>query len=75
MLDRLQELAGVFAVEVLSFSIMSNHIHLMRGPDPDVAAKWSDDEVARRWCGFAIADRMTRDLSDPSSASDPAAGR
>lgn len=61
LLDRLEELAGVFAVEVLSFSIMSNHIHLLLRTRPDVAAEWSDDEVARRWCGFSYRGRGDRE--------------
>jgi REP element-mobilizing transposase RayT len=49
MQERLQELADVFAVDVLGFSLMSNHIHLVLRNRPDVAAEWSDEEVVRRW--------------------------
>ena len=47
--QRLEELAGIVAVDILGFSAMSNHLHLLLRIRPDVAAKWSDEEVARRW--------------------------
>ncbi len=47
--SRLEELAGIFAVEVLGYAIMANHMHLVIRTRPDVAADWSDDEVALRW--------------------------
>jgi hypothetical protein len=65
LLERLQELAGVFAIEVLSFSIMSNHIHLLLRTRPDLANEWSDDEVAQRWCGFAYRGRDEDQLFEP----------
>jgi REP element-mobilizing transposase RayT len=46
---RVEELAGVFAVDVLGFSVMSNHLHLVLRNRPDVAVEWSDEEVALRW--------------------------
>lgn len=45
----LEDLASIFAVDVLAFSVMSNHIHLVLRNRPDVAAQWGDEEVARRW--------------------------
>jgi hypothetical protein len=47
--DRIEELAGAFAVGVGGFSVMDNHLHLLLRLDPDVAASWSDDDVVRRW--------------------------
>jgi REP element-mobilizing transposase RayT len=47
--DRLEVLAGIFAVEVLSFAVMSNHLHVVARTRPDVVRDWSDDEVALRW--------------------------
>ena len=47
--DRLQLLAGIFAVEVLSYAVMDNHLHLVIRTRPDLAAGWSPDEVAARW--------------------------
>ena len=47
--DRLQQLASIFAVDVTTFSVMSNHYHVTIRTRPDIAAKWPDYEVARRW--------------------------
>ena len=47
--NRLEELAGIFAVAVGGFSVMNNHLHVLLRLDPDVARGWSDDEVVRRW--------------------------
>jgi REP element-mobilizing transposase RayT len=40
--NRLQELAGIFAVSVGGFSVMDNHMHLLVRLDPDTAKTWSD---------------------------------
>ena len=47
--DRLEVLAGIFAVDILSFAVMSNHLHVVARTRPDIVKKWSDDEVALRW--------------------------
>ncbi len=46
---RLETLAGLFAVDVLGFSVMGNHIHLVLRIRPDLADEWDDQNVARRW--------------------------
>ncbi len=52
---RLESLASVFAVEICTFSVMSNHFHALLRIRPDIAAAWSDEEVAYRWaCVRAI---------------------
>ena len=47
--DRLEFLASVFAVDCLTFAVMSNHFHLILRNRPDIVRGWSDQEVARRW--------------------------
>ena len=47
--DRLEELAGIFAVDILGFAVMANHVHVVVRTRPDVATTWSADEVAGRW--------------------------
>ena len=47
--ERIQQLAGVFAVEVCAYAIMSNHSHMVLWCRPSVAAMWTAEEVARRW--------------------------
>ncbi|MGO9467490.1 MAG: hypothetical protein ACLQIB_28875 [Isosphaeraceae bacterium] len=46
---RLRELAEIFSIAVGGFSVMDNHLHVLVRLDPEVAAGWSDEEVARRW--------------------------
>lgn len=47
--NRLQFLSSIFALEVLSFSVMENHYHTILRTRPDIVASWSDSEVASRW--------------------------
>lgn len=47
--QRLEELAGAFAVEVCGFSVLDNHLHTVLRNRPDLVAQWPDQEVARRW--------------------------
>ncbi len=42
--------AGVFAVEILAYAVMSNHFHLVMKMKPELAQRWSAREVAERWC-------------------------
>ena len=47
--DRLEFLASVFGIDCLTYTAMSNHLHVVLRSRPDVVKEWSDDEVARRW--------------------------
>jgi len=46
---RLEELAGIFAIDVLGYALMGNHMHIVVRTRPDVSSGWTDDEVALRW--------------------------
>jgi REP element-mobilizing transposase RayT len=47
--DRLEVLAGCFAVSVCGFSVMDNHLHVLVRLDEVDAKGWSAEEVIRRW--------------------------
>jgi hypothetical protein len=47
--ERLEFLASVFAIDCLTFAVLSNHIHLILRSRPDLVRGWSDTEVAKRW--------------------------
>lgn len=47
--ERLAFLVDVFSIELISYSIMMNHLHTLIRNRPDVARAWSPKEVARRW--------------------------
>ena len=47
--DRLEFLASIFGVDVLTYTVMSNHIHHVLRSRPDVVADWNDQEVVDRY--------------------------
>ncbi len=47
--DLIQRFAAHFAIDVLSYSVLSNHHHQLLRSRPDVVRTWDDTEVARRW--------------------------
>ena len=47
--SRLNTLVEVFAIEVISYAIMNNHLHSLLRTRPDTSQAWSDEEIARRW--------------------------
>jgi REP element-mobilizing transposase RayT len=59
--DRLRELAGIFAVEIASYAVMSNHVHVVLRMSPETAERWSAKEVADRWLAVygRNVDRLT----------------
>lgn len=48
--DRFEFLASVFGIDCLTYTVLSNHLHIVLRSRPDVVKSWSDKEVARRWC-------------------------
>lgn len=49
IVDRVKQLAGVFAIDVAAYAVMSNHYHLVLRVDAGRAKNWSNEEVLRRW--------------------------
>lgn len=50
VVERLQTLSDIFAVDICAYAIMSNHYHLVLHVDRERAQTWSADEVIERWC-------------------------
>ncbi|EDQ00360.1 hypothetical protein [Shewanella benthica] len=46
---QLLNLAGVFAIDVAAYAVMSNHLHLVLRIDIELANRWSDREVVEQW--------------------------
>ncbi len=46
--DRLEFLSGSYAIDVLAYACMGNHLHVILRNRPDVVRQWSDEDVARR---------------------------
>ena len=55
--QRMKFLAGVMAVDVIGYCVMSNHFHVILRNRPDVVQDWSDNEVAQRWWQLCPARR------------------
>lgn len=49
ILDRIKQLASVFAIDVCAYAIMSNHFHLVLHLDTERMQRWSADEVIEHW--------------------------
>ena len=45
----LDYLAGVFAIDVGNYNVLTNHLHAILRTRPDLVAGWSDEQVAWRW--------------------------
>ena len=47
--ERIKQLTPCFAIDVYSYTVMSNHFHVVLRYDPIACRYWSDEEVVRRW--------------------------
>src|SRR6056297_555616 len=66
MRRRMEALASVFGIDVLTYAVMSNHLHLILRNRPDVVATWSDQEVAIRWLRVFPGRRLEEHLAEPT---------
>ncbi|MCG7874465.1 MAG: transposase [Candidatus Thiodiazotropha lotti] len=61
VLDRLQQLSEIFAIDICAYAIMSNHYHVVLHVDREKGNSWSEHEVITRWTqlykGHLLADR------------------
>ena len=59
----------IFAVDVLSSAVMSNHLHVVARTRPDIVRDWSDEVVALRWWNlFPQRRRKDRSPEEPPAA-------
>jgi REP element-mobilizing transposase RayT len=65
---RLEALASVLGIDVLTYAIMSNHLHVILRNRPDVVAGWSDEEVALRWLRVFPGRRLDEQLAEPTES-------
>ena len=64
-LNQLIFLAGLMAVDVLDFSFLSNHIHLLARIRPDLVGEWDNKECARRWLELNPGERPKKQRGKP----------
>ncbi len=66
---RIEFLAAQFAIDVMGFSVMANHLHLVLRNRPDIVPEWSDDEVVKRWWQLFPSRRNTdKSAAEPTTA-------
>ena len=64
VIERLELLCSVFAVELCSYTIMSNHYDLVIRLAPGTAEHWTQEEVLARWEQlYGIPSRLMNDLA------------
>jgi REP element-mobilizing transposase RayT len=66
--QRLEFLASIFGIDCLTYSVMSNHLHVVLRSRPDVVATWTDREVAERWLRLFPKRRRRDQPSEPTEA-------
>ena len=52
--NRIRILSSIFAIDICSYAVMSNHIHLVIQLKPHEAESWTDNEVLDRWTHLFI---------------------
>ena len=73
IVDRVKQLAGVFAIDVAAYAVMSNHYHLVLRVDAARARGWSNEEVLRRWTQLFDGPKLVQTrLLDQAEALDAA---
>ena len=67
--ERLEFLASIFAIDLLTYTVLSNHLHLVMRSRPDVVAVWSNQEVvARYWRLHPQRKNEDGSAADPTDA-------
>ena len=66
--ELLQQFAANFGIELLCYSILSNHSHQILRSRPDVVETWDDTEVARRWLMICPRRKTNNEPAIPSEA-------
>ena len=67
--DRLLELAGIFAIDIAAYAVMSNHYHVVLHINREQALSWSEFEVIEHWQRLLVVSSMIltpRGLHDKS---------
>jgi len=65
IVERIQQLAALFAIDVAAYAVMSNHYHIVVRIDRERALEWSVEEVLRRWTALFTGPLLvTRYLSE-----------
>jgi len=66
----LERLARHFGIDLLGYSVLSNHFHSLLRSRPDIVETWNDSEVAQRWLRLCPKRRKTQTPPSEPSQSD-----
>ncbi len=67
IIDREEQLAGLFAIDIEFRAELSSHLHVVLRTMPRVAKRWSAREVVRRWLTVTrLAKCLTDDMPVPN---------
>ena len=65
IVERIQQLAALFAIDVAAYAVMSNHYHIVVRIDRERALEWSIEELLKRWTALFTGPLLvTRYLSE-----------
>ncbi len=53
--ERIKQLSKIFSMEVYSYAVMCNHVHIVIATNPDAAELWTGSEVIERWHKLTVA--------------------
>jgi REP element-mobilizing transposase RayT len=71
IVERIKQLAKIFAIEICAYSVMSNHYHVVLHVDQPSALNWNDREVIERWRAlFSIPDVVEHYLTSKATAAE-----
>ncbi|MCP4414247.1 MAG: transposase [Gammaproteobacteria bacterium] len=60
LLERLKQLTQIFAIDVCSYAVMSNHYHVVVKLSPSSANDWTDKVIIERWSSLYRGNEHTR---------------
>lgn len=76
VVDRLQALQAIFAIDICAYAVMSNHYHVVIHVDVERARHWHTGEVIARWTKLfglpVLVDRYVRGQTTTSAEADKA---
>ena len=49
LVELMHQFSNIFAIRICSYTVMSNHYHLVLYVNPDLAESWSDQDIFNRW--------------------------
>ncbi|NNF16408.1 MAG: hypothetical protein HKN70_06650 [Gammaproteobacteria bacterium] len=61
--DRIRLLSSLFAIDICSYAIMSNHYHIVVKLCPEQADTWTEEDVMRRWLCLFHGTRLVQRYS------------